>query len=79
MKSGPWLKLVGYSDSLGTRVTKAITNHVLIKEYWLRFFSKDISNCLYGDYPIESKYYFFQCDMSCDHSHIPLHCPRNKI
>jgi len=33
MKSGPWLKLVGYSDSLGTRVTKAITNHVLIKEY----------------------------------------------
>ena len=32
-KRGPWLQTFGYSNSLCTRATRAITNHVLIGEY----------------------------------------------
>jgi len=40
MKSGPWLKLIGHSNSLCTRATRAITNHAPIDEYQLRFSTK---------------------------------------
>jgi len=32
-KRGSWLKFFGYSNSLYTRATRAITNHALIGEY----------------------------------------------
>ena len=57
MKSDLWLKLIDYSNSLYTRVIRAITNHMLIEEYQLRFFPKENFNCLYESYPIESKYH----------------------
>ena len=34
-KGGPWLQLVGHSNSLCTRATRAITNHAPIREYRL--------------------------------------------
>jgi len=40
MKGNAWLKLLSHSNFLYVRVTRAITNHVLIEEYCLRFFSK---------------------------------------
>jgi len=33
IKSRPWLKLIGYSNSLYIRATRAITNHMPIGEY----------------------------------------------
>ena len=59
IKSGPWLKLIGYLDFLCTKVIRAITNYMLIEEYQLRFFPKEIFNCLYEDYPIESRHNIF--------------------
>jgi len=38
VKGGLWLKLLGYSNSLCARATRAIINHALIGEYRLRFF-----------------------------------------
>jgi len=55
MKSDLWLKLIDYSNSLYTRVIRAITNYMLIEEYQLRFFPKENFNCLYKSYPIESR------------------------
>ena len=40
MKSGFWLKLIGYSNSLCMRVTRVIINYMPIREYQLRFFPK---------------------------------------
>ena len=37
IKEGLWLKYFGHSNSLCTRVSRAITNHALIDEYRLRF------------------------------------------
>jgi len=55
MKGNAWLKLLSHSNFLYVRVTRAITNYVLIEEYCLRFFSKK----KYRNYPIESRYYIF--------------------
>jgi len=40
---------------LYARVTSANTNHTPIREYCLRFFSKENFNCLYKIYPIKSR------------------------
>jgi len=53
VKGGLWLKTFGHSNSLYTCATKAITNHALIGEYRLRFFSREEFKCLYSLYPIE--------------------------
>ena len=39
VKGGSWLKMFGHSNSLCVHATRAITNHTLIGEYRLRFFS----------------------------------------
>ena len=54
-KGGTWLKLIGHSNSWCARATRAITNHVPIGEYHLRFFPKENFNCLCRSYPIESR------------------------
>jgi len=38
-KGGLWLKFFGHSNSLCTRASRAIVNHVPIDKYQLRFFS----------------------------------------
>ena len=57
MKSGLWLNIIDYSNSLCMRVTRTIINHALIGKYWLRFFPKENFNCSYRYYPIESRYH----------------------
>ena len=54
-KEGPWLQLVGHSNSLYARATRAITNHVPIGEYRLRFFLNEEFSCPCNKYPIESR------------------------
>ena len=54
-KGGPWLQLVGHSNSLCARATRAITNHVPIREYRLRFFPNMEFSCPCNEYPIESR------------------------
>ena len=54
-KGGPWLQLVGHSNSLCARATRAITNHAPIGEYQLRFFPKEDFLCPCNEYPIESR------------------------
>jgi len=54
-KGGPWLQLVGHSNSLCARATRAITNHAPIGEYRLRFFPNMEFSCPYDEYPIESR------------------------
>lgn len=49
------LKLIGYSNMLCVRATRAITNYTLIKEYCLRFFPREPFTCLCREYPIESR------------------------
>ena len=58
-KGGPWLKQIHHSNSLCARVTRAITNHAPIGEYWLRFFLREIFSCPCGTYPIESRHHIF--------------------
>ena len=41
-KGGPWLQLVGHSNSLCARASRAITNHAPIGEYRLCFFPKEV-------------------------------------
>ena len=48
IKEGPWLQVFGHSNSLCARVTRAITNHALIGEYYLQFFPKEDFKCLCG-------------------------------
>jgi len=57
MKSGAWLKTFRHLKSLCARATRAITNHVPIGEYQLKFFSKENFNYLCRNYPIELKYH----------------------
>ena len=59
IKGSVWLKLIGHSDSLYIKVTKAITNHVSIGKYCLRFFLKEDLKCLCRTYLIKSRYYIF--------------------
>jgi len=55
IKGGPWLQAFGYSNSLCTRATRAITNHAPIGEYRLRFFPNEDFSCPCGNFPIESR------------------------
>jgi len=55
IKDGPWLQNFGHSNSLCARATRAITNHVSIGEYRLRFFPSKEFSCPCGQYPIESR------------------------
>ena len=50
IKGGPWLQVFGHSNSLCTRATRAITNHVPI-----RFFPKENFKCPCNNYPIETR------------------------
>ena len=50
-----WLKLIGYSNSLCMRATRAIVNYAPIGEYWLRFFPRENFVCLCSAYSIESR------------------------
>jgi len=54
-KNGAWLKFIGYFNSLCVRVTRAITNHMSIGEYHLKFFLRENFSYPYGFYPIESR------------------------
>ena len=55
IKGGPWLQSFGYSNSICARATRAITNHVPIGEYHLRFLPNMDFSCLCNNYPIESR------------------------
>ena len=46
IKGGLWFQNFGYSNSLCTRVSRAITNHVPTDEYRLRFFPNEEFRCL---------------------------------
>jgi len=52
-KEGPWLQVFGHSNSLCTCTTRAITNHVPIGKYHLKFFSNEDFKCSCGNYPIK--------------------------
>ena len=54
-KGGPWLQLVGHSNLLCSRATRAITNHAPIGEYRLRFFPNMEFSYPCNEYPIESR------------------------
>ena len=56
-KGGPWLQVFGHSNSLCAHATRAITNHIPIGEYQLRFFSNKDFSYLCNNYPIESRRY----------------------
>ena len=55
IKGGLWLQSFGHSNSLCARATRAITNHVPIREYWLRFLPNMDFLCLCNNYPIKSR------------------------
>ena len=55
IKDSPWLQYFGHSNTLYTRTTRVIVNHVPIGEYWLRFFPREEFECPCGLYPIESR------------------------
>ena len=55
IKGGPWLQAFRHSNSLCTRATQAITNHVPIGEYCLRFFPNENFNCPCNEYPIKTR------------------------
>jgi len=60
LRDGLWLKIIGYSNFLCIRATRAIINHAPIWEYCLRFFLKKNFSCLYRVYPIESRHHILQ-------------------
>ena len=49
------LKLIGHLNLLYAHATRAITNHVPINKYRLRFFLREEFRCLCGHYLIESR------------------------
>jgi len=55
IKGGPWLQAFGHSNSLCARATQAITNHVPIGEFHLRFFPNEDFKCPCNEYPIETR------------------------
>ena len=55
IRGGPWLQNFSHSNSLCARASRAITNHVPIGEYRLRFFPNEQFGCPCGQYPIESR------------------------
>ena len=52
-----WLKLIGHSNLLCAKATRAIVNHALIGEYRLYFFPKENFKCPCGHYPIKLRHY----------------------
>jgi len=54
-KGGTWLNLIGHSNTLCARVTRAIMNHAPTGEYQLRFFPREPFACSCGEYPIKSR------------------------
>ena len=56
-KDGVWLQYVGHSNMLCARAARVITNHTSIREYQLCFFPKEEFSCLYGLYPIKTRYH----------------------
>jgi len=54
-KDSPWLQAFGHSNSLCARTTRAITNHIPIGEYQLRFLPNMDFLCPCNNYPIESR------------------------
>ena len=62
IKGGPWLQSFGHSNSLCARATRAITNHMLIGEYCLRFSPKEDFKCPCGYYPIKTRrHILYEC------------------
>jgi len=55
IKGGLWLKIFGYSNSLCTHTTRAITNHAPIGKFRLRLFPRKEFKCPYNQYPIETR------------------------
>ena len=53
----PWLKYFGHFSLLCTRAIRVIVNHVLIREYRLRFFPRKDIMCPCDKYPIETRHY----------------------
>ena len=58
-KGGSWLQLFGHSNLLYVCASRAITNHALIGEYRLRFFSREEFKCLCGLYLLNHIDIFF--------------------
>ena len=56
-KGGPWIKNFSFSNSLYAWATWAITNHTLIREYYLRFFLRKEFSYPCRDYPIKIRYH----------------------
>jgi len=56
-KGGSWLKFFGHSNSLYTRVTRAIMNHAPIGKYRMKFFLRENFNYLYREYSIETRHH----------------------
>jgi len=54
-KEGSWLQVFGHFNSLCACAMRAITNHTLIGEYWLRFFPNKDFKCSCSNYPIKSR------------------------
>jgi len=62
IKGGLWLQAFGFSNSLCTRATRAITNYALTGEYRLQFFPKKDFKCPCGLYPIETRrHILYEC------------------
>jgi len=55
IKGSSWLKYFGHSNILCARASRAITNHIPIGEYQLRFFPRKEFRCPYKLYPIETR------------------------
>jgi len=54
-KGSTWLQHFGHSNTLCARAMRAITNHALIGEFQLCFFSREDFSCPCGLYPIETR------------------------
>jgi len=62
IKDGSWLQQFSHSNSLYTRATRAIVNHVPIGEYYLKFFPREDFLYLCGLYPIETRrHILYEC------------------
>ena len=62
IKGGPWLQSFSHSNLLCARATRAITNHVPIGEYRLRFLPNMNFSCPCNNYPIESRrHILYEC------------------
>ena len=55
IKNNAWLKSIVHLNFLCVRMTRAITNHMPIGKYHLRFFPREYFSYSYNLYPIESR------------------------